>query len=87
MREFYLTYGGAFCGMPEGPFHTVRAEWKETEPPRHGRTVSGYGRRIPTSYMVRHNDRWRRVYVCQYGNAGTAYIGPSAAPIATVDWH
>jgi hypothetical protein len=36
---------------------------------------TGYGQRIPTSYRVRVFDqRWRRVYVVQYSNAGTAYI-------------
>ena len=80
----YLQHGGAFCGLPNGPFQTVETDCKETALPRHGRTVSGYGARIPTAYMVKHFDRWFRVYVCSYGNAGTAYIGPSAAPIATV---
>ena len=36
---------------------------------------TGYGRRIPTQYRVRVFDqKWRRVYVVQYSNAGTAYI-------------
>ena len=35
----------------------------------------GYGRKIPTQHMIKLADnRWRRVYVCQYSNAGTAYI-------------
>jgi len=38
-------------------------------------TASGYGKRIPTHTMVRYQGKWRRVYVCQYSNAGTAYIG------------
>jgi hypothetical protein len=38
-------------------------------------TASGYGKRIPTRHMVKFAGRWRRVYVCQYSNAGTAYIG------------
>ena len=38
-------------------------------------SASGYGRKIPTKYMVRLGNRWRRVYICQTGNAGTAYIG------------
>ena len=42
--------------------------------PMSGRTVSGYGPRIPTQYMVRHNGRWYRVRVVCYGNAGSAYI-------------
>ena len=39
-------------------------------------TASGYGRKIPTSRMVKLPgiNRWRRVYVCIYGNAGTAYV-------------
>jgi hypothetical protein len=88
-KKLYLQFGGAFCGMPHGPFRTVEAEWKESPIWWHdfglSYTASGYGRRIPSPYMVRHNGRWRRVYVCQYGNVGTAYIGPSNAPIATVN--
>lgn len=38
-------------------------------------TAMGYGKRIPTRHMVRWHGKWRRVYVCQYSNAGTAYIG------------
>lgn len=38
-------------------------------------TASGYGKRIPSRYMVRFNGKLRRVYVCQFSNAGTAYIG------------
>lgn len=38
-------------------------------------TSTGYGRRIPSPWVVLFNGRWRRVYVCQYSNAGTAYIG------------
>lgn len=43
--------------------------------------VGPYGRKIPTRYMVKYNSgkryeasRWRRVYIMQYGNAGSAYI-------------
>ena len=42
-------------------------------------TATGYGRRIPTSRMIQlpGSPRWRRVYVCCYSNAGTAYVdGP-----------
>lgn len=38
-------------------------------------TATGYGKRIPTEYMVRFNGRWRRVYCCIYSNSGTLYIG------------
>jgi hypothetical protein len=36
--------------------------------------ASGYGRRIPTRYMVKHNNRLRRVYAACFGNACTCYI-------------
>ena len=39
-------------------------------------TRTGYGKKIPTSRMVRlpGSLRWRRVYACVYGNAGTCYV-------------
>lgn len=39
-------------------------------------TRTGYGRKIPTTKMVRlpGNPRWRRVYLCIYSNIGTRYI-------------
>lgn len=43
-------------------------------------TASGYGRRIPTPYMVRlpGSPRWRRVYCAIYSNSGTCYVdGPA----------
>jgi hypothetical protein len=47
---------------------------KTTEAPRFY-SASGYGRKIPTSRMVRlDGKRWHRVYVCQISNAGTAYV-------------
>lgn len=43
--------------------------------------VGPYGRKIPTRYMIKYNSgkkyeasRWRRVYIMQYGNAGSAYV-------------
>jgi len=39
-------------------------------------TASGYGKKIPTSYMVKlpGSPRWRRVYCCTFSNAGTCYV-------------
>jgi len=39
-------------------------------------TASGYGRKIPTSRMVRlpGDPRWRRVYCCVFSNIGTCYV-------------
>lgn len=43
------------------------------------RSKTGYGRKIPTRFMIKYDTGlasalWRRVYVMQYGNAGSAYI-------------
>lgn len=48
-------------------------------------TVSGYGCRIPSEYMVLVNGRWRRVYVACFGNSGSLYIGPAGNWTHTVD--
>jgi len=41
-----------------------------------GRDSEGYGRKIPTRWMVQlpGSVRWRRVYVCCISNSGTAYV-------------
>ena len=46
---------------------------KVTETPV-SRSATGYGPKLPTRFMVQYGGRWRRVYMAQYGNAGTAYI-------------
>lgn len=38
-------------------------------------TATGYGNRLATPYMVKVRNKWRRVYCCQFSNAGTLYIG------------
>jgi hypothetical protein len=37
-------------------------------------TATGYGPKIPSRYMVKFNNKWRRVYVRIWSNSGTAYI-------------
>ena len=37
--------------------------------------ATGYGNKIPTRYMVRFANKWRRVYVAVWSNVGTCYIG------------
>ena len=53
--------------------------WKESELPWQranlSYTASGYGNKIPTRYMVRFANKWRRVYVAVWSNVGTCYIG------------
>ena len=54
-------------------------EVRQSAGPPSGRPVSGYGPRVPTSWEIRYRGaddrpRWHRVYVAQYGNAGSAYV-------------
>jgi hypothetical protein len=37
-------------------------------------TASGYGRKIPTQYQVKDNNRWKRVYCACFSNSGTCYF-------------
>ena len=46
---------------------------KVTEAPVQ-RSATGYGHKLPTPYMVRISNRWHRVYVMNYGNAGSSYV-------------
>ena len=45
-------------------------------------TASGYGHKIPTTYKVKHNNRWKRVYCRLYSNSGMLYIISSGDEIA-----
>ena len=36
--------------------------------------VSGYGKKLPTNWMINYGGRMRRVYVDIWGNAGHGYI-------------
>ena len=70
------------CFQPDGTtnsYRTFEVESKHAPMPHHklglSYTASGYGKRIPTATMVKFEGKWCRVYVCQYSNVGTAYIG------------
>ena len=49
-----------------------------TDRPKKGQTISGYGRNLPTSYVLhlkyQNRKTKHRVFVMQYANAGSAYI-------------
>ena len=47
---------------------------QDVEYPTYGRNVDGYGMKIPTPRWLKVKNRWRRVYVTQYSNCGTAWI-------------
>lgn len=81
----FLQFGSA----ENPPMQTVEVEAKESPLWWHKKglsyTASGYGSRIPSPYMVKWNGRWRRVYIAQFSNSGTAYIGNPGAWLATVE--
>ena len=70
-------------------FRTESVPVKIEPMPHHKRglswTATGYGVRIPTEYMVKVNNRWRRVYCRIFSNIGTLYIGKSAKDGIIVD--
>ena len=60
---------------PDGMRGTwLAVEHKFCTIPASGATASGYGSKLPTSHMLRVNNRWRRVYAICYSNAATLYI-------------
>lgn len=87
--EASLVFGGPFTN--EKPY---KREVKETQAKRKllwwqkknlMYTATGYGSRIPTEYMVKHNNRWKRVYCRIYSNSGVLFIESKGKPCATVD--
>ena len=77
-----------FKGGENGPFLTLGVAVKEKPLPWQERglsyTATGYGRKIPTRYMVHHGGKWRRVYCCVFSNSGTLYIGKLSSEAVTV---
>lgn len=49
-------------------------EWRYKDVPLSGITVSGYGKKIVTPYMVYWREKWRRVYAASYSNCATCYV-------------
>jgi hypothetical protein len=89
MKTAYLHFGGAFTGTQEGPFLTIKTEARENLLPWQKRglsyTATGYGRKIPSTWQVKFEGTWRRVYICCFSNSGTAYITSKGKPLARVD--
>jgi hypothetical protein len=66
--ELYLQHGES-----PGPFWTTRATVATTAAPANP-YLTGYGDAVPTRYMIRHANRWHRVYCRIFSNTGTLYI-------------
>jgi hypothetical protein len=56
--------------LDDAQVHEVKIE----PAPASAANWNGYGGKVPTRYMLKYNHRWHRVYMMQYGNAGTPYI-------------
>lgn len=89
MKKAYLHFGGPFTDKQPATRLTVETEvmekllWWQKRGLMY--TATGYGSRIPTSYMVKHEGRWKRVYCCIHGNSGVCFIESKGKPVATVD--
>lgn len=68
--EAWIQHGAGTAG----PFAEETVPVRETTAPKNP-SVTGYGARIPTRFMIRYRNRWRRVYCCIFSKAGTLYIG------------
>jgi hypothetical protein len=76
------------CRREDGSYdcyQTTEVPVKTVQAPTKGQTLCGYGKALPTQYMVFYNNRWQRVKVVCFANAGTAYIGEVYSPCLTVD--
>lgn len=49
-------------------------------------SATGYGSKIPTEYMVLHNNRIKRVYVCIWSNVGTLFIMSKGKQLVVVSY-
>ena len=62
--------------------HRMITEAKTTQAPPH-RSATGYGKQIPTRYMVKLDrgprSQWQRVYALCYSNCASHYVKAGAA--------
>lgn len=79
--EAYLQHGSW-----GGPYLTERVSVKETRRPLSGATVSGYGKRLPTAFMIQYNGTWRRVRCTCYSNAGTLWARVNGVDTVVTIW-
>lgn len=61
--------------------------FRETDRPRSGQTVSGYGRKLASRYMARiAGEPERRVYAICYSNAASHYVLRAGRMQFIPDW-
>ena len=49
-------------------------DYKITDTIPRNPNVGGYGKKIPTQYMLKYFGKWRRVYCVCYSNSGSIYV-------------
>ena len=86
----FIHFGGPFTDEQPAPRMTTAAEdVRQKFLPWQTRglmyTATGYGSKIPTSWQIKYEGRWRRVYCRIYSNSGTLFICSKGKPLATVD--
>jgi len=57
-----------------GPYKEEEVPVKETVVPLKGTTLSGYGKALPTPFMVQYTGKWLRVKNVCYSNSGTLWV-------------
>lgn len=48
-------------------------------------TASGYGRKIPTRWMIKFGKRWYRIYCTIYSNVGCLFICHKGREISVIE--
>lgn len=85
--EAYLMHGRAGAPhAPHTPMSNERVAVGITEAPRNP-SKSGYGVRVPTQYVVMHENRWRRVYAYVVSNSPSYFIGASISEGIVVSFY
>lgn len=66
-----------FKTYPSGEFvrlDATRLECVQVWPAPRNPYATGYGLKIPTSWRVKYNGAWRRVYCACFSNIGSCYV-------------
>lgn len=71
LSAWFVLYKGSAPGWQSLPVYEEPLKWQKKGI---SYTASGYGRKIPTPYVVTYKGRRRRVYACQFSNVATLYI-------------
>lgn len=78
--ELFLQHGEAGT-----PMKTESVPQKTTDTPNFG-SITGYGPKQPTQFMVFWLGRWRRVYCKIWSNVGSLYIIRKGVQIRVTDY-